>query len=62
MLWSTADDSKSSDLVACTRRASEGFQVGHWEGDDSHEGPYLHNVESANCWAVNPRVRRSAGL
>ena len=47
--WSPADDSKSSDLVACTRRASEGFQVGNWEGDDSHEGPCLHSVESANC-------------
>ena len=47
--WSPADDRKSSDLVACTIMASEAFQVGHWKGDDNHEGPCLHSIESANC-------------
>ena len=49
VLWSLADDKGSSTLAACMSKASEGVQVGHSEGDNSHEGPYLHSVESANC-------------
>ena len=62
VLCSPADDWGSSLLAACTSKASEGVQVGHLEGDNSHEGPWLRSVESASCWAVNPRVKRSAGL
>ena len=62
VLCSPADDWGSSLLAACTSKASEGVQVGHLEGDNSHEGPLLHSVGSASCWAVTPCVKRSAGL
>ena len=62
VLWTLIDDRGLSTLLASTSKASEGFQVGHSEGDDSHEGPYLHSVESTSCSVVSPRVTRSAGL
>jgi len=61
VLCSPADEWSSSLLAACTSKVSEGVQVGHSE-DDSHEGPWLHNVELANCWGVNQHFKKSAGL
>ena len=62
VLWTPAVDSGSSAVTACIIMASEGFQVGQFAGDDSQEGPFRQNTESASCDAVNPRVKRSAGL
>jgi len=62
VLCSPANDWGSLLLAACTSKASDGIRVGHSAGVDSHEGPWLHSVESASCWAVNLRVKRSAEL
>ena len=37
-LWSLVDDIELSAMVACISRASEGFQVCHLVGDNSHGG------------------------
>ena len=49
VLRSPADDTGSSLLAACNSKTSVGVQVGHSVEDDSHEGPWLHSVESASC-------------
>ena len=62
VLWSLADGREPSTMVACISKASEGFQVGHLAGDDSHGRSCLHKVESASYRAVNLQVKRSAGF
>ena len=49
VLWSVLGDNEPSILLAYISKASEGLQVGHSVGDDSHSGPYLHSVELASC-------------